>query len=364
MRKYSFNRRVALTGLGTFLAGSPLIRSQSAPQLQGEPPGRIAPVGELVNTLEFEPMAQRKLSWALYHEIAGSDRRAFERMTFRPRMMAPTENLDLTTDLFGQKMFAPILVGPLSEQARFHADGELGTVRGAGEAKTAAIISSRSSVPIEKIVSAAKSALWYQVYPEPDLDSVKSRVRQAMQLGFKALCITVGTPYRPPSAGPPSSSHFEKVGNPAAGWKTIDTLRQGLNVPVLLKGIMRPDEAAEALRHGIEGIVVSTHGAQFQPGLAAPIEVLPAIVDAVSGKVPVLIDGSFRRGSDIVKALALGARGVLIGRPVLWGLTAYGATGVQAVMELLQTETAKDMAMCGKANLTMLNRDLVKIHRF
>jgi 4-hydroxymandelate oxidase len=130
----------------------------------------------------------------------------------------------------------------------------------------------------------------------------------------------------------------------------------------VLKGIMSPEEARSAIGKGIDGIVVSCHGRQPESGMAAPIEVLPAIAEAVAGKAPILIDGSFRRGADILKALALGSRAVMLGRPVLWALAAYGSAGVQAMLEMLQTELARDMAMCGKPNLKSLDPSLVKIH--
>jgi hypothetical protein len=127
-------------------------------------------------------------------------------------------------------------------------------------------------------------------------------IKQAMQSGFKALCITVGTPYRPPVSGPPSPAHLQVMGSPATDWKTIDALRQGSSAPVVLKGIMRPDDAAEAVKRGIHGIVVSDYGGELLGGAASSLEVLPSIADAVGGKIPILIDGSFRRGTDVVKA--------------------------------------------------------------
>ncbi|MGO9262929.1 MAG: alpha-hydroxy-acid oxidizing protein [Bryobacteraceae bacterium] len=311
-----------------------------AQESMGEPQGRIAPARELVNTFEFEAMARRSLSAAAFGEIAGSDRGAFERITFRPRIMVNTVKLDLTTELFGQKMFAPILVGPTSGQKRFHPEGELATVRGAAAAKTAMVVSSRASYPIQEIAAQAAATLWYQVYPEPDTDDERRAMDQAVQLGCKALCITAG----------------------GADWSAIDRLRRRAGLPCVLKGILSPEEARAAMARGIDGMVVSNYGGPAASGMAAPMEVLPAIADAVGGKAPILIDGSFRRGSDILKALALGARAVLLGRPVLWALAAYGSAGVQAILEMLQTELARDMAMCGQPDLNSLAPNLVKIH--
>ncbi len=359
------SRRQVLARFASLVAASPLLHAQQAPTLIGEPPGRIAPRDELVNTFEFEAMAQRKLDSATFAAIAGGDRAAFERITFRPRLLVNVMNLDLTVELFGERMFAPILVGPASRQQRVHPEGELATVRGASAAKAVTVVSSRSSSPLDQIAEQAKTSLWYQVFPEPDINAVRTRVQQAVKAGCKALCVTVGTPYRPTGAGgAPGPSRLPLMGNPGLDWSAIDRLRQGLSVPVLLKGIMSPEEAQTAVQKGAQGIIVSNQGGRFIPGLAAPIEVLAPIVDAVGGKAPVLIDGGFRRGTDLLKALALGARAVLITRPVLWGLAAYGADGVQTVVEMLQTELARNMGLCGKANLKALDRNMLKIHRW
>jgi 4-hydroxymandelate oxidase len=361
----TWTRRRALQSLGLWMAGSPLLEAQhEVPKLIGEPPGRITPREELVNTLEVDAVAQRVLPATVYAKVAGSDRRAFDRMTFRPRMLVPVRNLDLSVDLFGTKHFAPILVGPASRQARFHPDGELALVRGAAAGKGVAIISSHSSQPIEKIAGEAKDTLWYQVYPEPDMGPVIKRVQAAVQAGCKVVCLTVGTPYLPAGqGGPPNPAKLATLGNPALDWGVVDQVRQAAKVPVLLKGIMSPEEAQAAVQHGASGIIVSNHGGRFVEGLATPIEVLTAVVDGVGGKAPVLIDSNFRRGSDVVKALALGAKAVLVARPALWGLAAYGGDGVRTVLELLQSETARTMALCGKPTLASLDRTTVQIHR-
>jgi 4-hydroxymandelate oxidase len=309
----------------------------------------MAPVEELVNAFEFEAMAQRKLDSEEFAEIAGSDRKPFDRITFRPRMMVNTTKLDLTADLFGLKMFAPILIGPLSEQKRFHPDAELAMARGASAAKAVMVIATRSSCAFDQIAAQLKGGFWYQVYPEPDVNAVRERAQRAIASGCKAVCLTLGVPNQPPVSW---------------DWSAIDRFRNGLAVPLLIKGIMRPDEARTAIQNGVQGILVSNYAGRSVSGLASPMETLPAIADAVGGKAPILIDGGFRRGSDVLKALALGARAVLVGRPALWGLAAYGAVGVQSVMELLQTELARDMAMCGAPNLQSISRSVVKIHRW
>ena len=361
MTSRSVTRRQAMAGFGSLVASSPLLAGQ---ELIGEPPGRFTPRDELVNVFEVEAMAQRKLDGLTYAAIAGGDRAAFERITFRPRMMVDATKLDLTAELFGEQMFAPVLVGPASNQKRLHPAGELATVRGASAAKAVMVVSSRSSYPIDEIAAEAKTSLWYQADPEPDMTAVGSRAQQAVKAGCKAVCITVGAPYRPAgSGGAPHPSRLAAMANPRMDWAVIDQLRRGITVPFLLKGVMSPEEARTAVDRGVEGIVVSNHGGRFASGLAEPMEMLPSIVDAVGGKAPVLIDGSFRRGTDILKALALGARAVMVARPPLWGLAAYGADGVQSVLEMLQSELARSMALTGKPNLKALDRSVVKIHR-
>ena len=309
-------------------------------QLIGEPAGRIAPPEELVNTLEFEAMAQRKVDSITFALIAGSERKMFDRITFRPRMMVNTTKLDLSSNLLGTSMAAPILAGPIAEQKRFHPEGELATAKGAAAAKALVVIPDRSSAPLEQAAAETKAGFWFQAGPETSRDAVQ----KAVAAGCKAVCLTL------------SDAPLE--------WKAIDGMRAGLSVPFVIKGIMRADEAAEAAKRGVQGIVVSNYTGKPATGLASPMEVLPSIVEAAGPKTAVMVDGSFRRGSDVLMALALGARGVMIGRPVMWGLAGYGAIGVQKVLEMLQTELARDMAMCGKPNLAAIDRSVVRVHKW
>lgn len=338
MNTLPFTRRRAVAGFASWLAASPLVRAQ---QVAPEPSGRIAPAGELVNAFEFQAMAERKLGSAAFAQLADSGPRAFDRITLRPRMMVNALNLDLTTALFGEKMFAPILVGPVADQKSFHPDAERATVAGAAAAKTTVVVSGRSSLPFEEIAAQTKTPLWYQVEAEP---GAHARIAKAVDLGANAVCIT---------AGP---------GAPKADWDLLASLRQGIRVPVILKGVLDPSDARAAVERGFSGIIVSSHGS-IVPGLASPIEMLPSITDAVGRSIPILIDGGFRRGTDILVALALGAQAVLVARPAAWGLAAYGAEGVQILLRMLQTELARDMAMCGKVTVGDIDRSLVKIHR-
>jgi 4-hydroxymandelate oxidase len=315
-------------------------------------PVRLAPRDQLVNTLEFEEQAKRTLTAGVFASIAGGDRAPFDRITLRPRMLSPALDLDLSVTLFGDTLFAPVLVGPIANQQQFHPDGELATVKGASAAKAAAVISSDASVPLPELMANAATPIWYQVFASDA--GARARVQDAVKAGCHAICVTVGAA---PAKGARSVVAVQRV-----DWTAVDAVRKGINVPVLVKGVATPDDARLALKHGVQGLIVSNYGGLVGPVRDAPILVLPAIVDAVQGNVPVLFDGSVRRGTDILKALAFGARAVLVGRPVMWGLAAYGASGVQGVLEMLQTELARYMAMCGVSTVKALDRSVLRVH--
>jgi 4-hydroxymandelate oxidase len=316
--------------------------------LLGEEPGRIAPYDDLANAHEFEPMAQRLLAPQTFAAVADGDHAAWDRITFRQRMV-DTTNLDLTINLFGDAHFTPILVGPAAHQKRFHPEGELAMAEGSAAGKAALIVSDHSDYPLAEIAAKATSGLWYQVYPEADAAALIGRIRQAKAAGCKAVCLTVGSPASDSSV--------------AADWDYVDRIRQATDGPFLLKGVMSPEEALMAADKGVSGIVVSNHGGKVLPGVADTITVLPAVSQALNGRIPILIDGGIRRGADVIKALALGATAALIARPALWALTAYGAEGVQKVIELMQTELAADMSMLGTITPADITPNHVKVHR-
>ncbi len=301
---------------------------------------RLPPREELINLLEYEEVAKTTLPPATFARIEGSDRTAFDRMTFRPRMCIPTLDLDLTVELFGEPHYTPIVVGPIAEQRQFHSDGELATIRGASAARAATIVSSRSSVPIAELTSASKTPLWFAISTE-ERATARPRIEGAVTAGCKVICILV-TPGR-------------------VDWRAVDDLRKGLDTPVAIKGIATVADAQAAVAQGAQGVVVSTYGATSR-GPAA-VEVLPAIADAIGSRAALLVDGGFRRGSDVLKALILGARGVLVARPLMWALAAYGSAGVQGAIEILQSDLARQLGALGVSNLQGLTRSHLKIHR-
>jgi isopentenyl diphosphate isomerase/L-lactate dehydrogenase-like FMN-dependent dehydrogenase len=314
---------------------------QRIPGIMREPRGRIAPLAELVNTLELADMAERRIGPAAFADIADGEPSPFERFTFRPRLMVNTSALDLMAHVLGQELYAPIVIGPVARQKRFHPEGELAMARGASAAKALMVIPDQTSVPLEEIAPEAKAGFWYQVSGEGDAAAARSRAQHAIGLGAKAVCVT---PVK-------------------WDWNTFDSFRKGLNAPVVLKGVLSAGEARVAAERGVQGMVVSSYSRDAGGAVARSIDLLPAIAEAVAGKAAIFIDGGFRRGAHILMALALGAQAVLIARPAAWGLAAYGAEGVTRAFEMLQTELGRDMAMCGRPNLKSIDRSVVRIHR-
>jgi len=387
-------RRTAVRNLGLFLAGSPLLEAQHDLTNKGE---RLPAIDELVNVLDFEPVCKSRIPNNSYDFIsAGVDnewtlrrnRQAFERITFRRRMLADTSKMDLSITLFGQKAEMPIFIAPTSSHQMVHQEGELATARAAAQVKTIMLVSSISSYPIEEIAAAAPHPLWFQLYPDADEDGTRERVERALAAGCKLVCLTVDNPYRfqserlernrmstggqPGDAGSaarrrrtpeqqaPNRYLLRPTPTSRLTWSFLDQLRSWSKAPLLVKGILTAEDAGRSLEHGADGVVVSNHGGRLLDGDPATIEVLEEIVNAVGGKIPVLVDSGFRRGTDVLKALALGAKAVLVGRPPLWGLGAYGQAGVARVMELLQAELARAMGLSGCPNLASINRALVR----
>jgi len=210
--------------------------------------------------------------------------------------------------------------------------------------------------------SCANGPLWYQVFAQDP--AAAARIQEAVAAGCRAICVTVGVPPPAPSTGPGQPKAVRAAGSTLkTDLAALDALTRNLSVPILVKGITTPEDAKLALQHHVQGLVVSSYNQKTTAEGDGSILSLPAIVDAVGGRAAVIADGSFRRGTDIIKALAFGAQAVLVGRPVMWGLAAYGAAGVQGVVEMLQTELARYMAMCGKPNVAALDRTMLRVHR-
>lgn len=349
-------RRRVLQSAGAAMAGA--LTASSSPAAQAPQASAqaipLVPRVDLVNVLEYEEQARRVLSPTRFARIAGGDRSAFDRMTLRPRLMVPTTDLDLTLSLFGERLFAPIVVGPLAAPSVFHGDGDMAVVRGASAAQAPVIVSSLSAVSLGTLLAEAKVPVWYQVFASDP--AAPAKVRAAVRAGVRAICVTVGASWSAGSARATPTSV-------SADLTRIAPLVRGAGVPVFVKGVVTVAAVQAALGLGVQGLVVSDHGGVARSPRGATVLDLRSVVSTVAGKVPVLADGAFRRGTDVIKALAFGATAVLIGRPVLWGLAAYGADGVQGVLETLQTELARCMCLSGRPRLDALSADMVRVHR-
>ena len=341
-----------IAGASLLAAHEPAQAVVGVPLREPLPPPAPAPRSELVNVFEYEDQARLAVGAAKMAPAAGSDRTVTDRITLRPRMNIPTRELDLTTSLFGDQHFTPIIVGPMANQKRFHPDGEIATARGASAAKAAMVVSSDASMPLSAIAQSLTTPLWLQIYAGSP--RTKDLVAQASAAKARAVIVTVNAGTSANAPATPDSAHID--------WAAIDAVVKNTHLPVIVKGITHPQDAREAVARGAKGVVVSNYRGGNAASLKGTLLLVAPVVQAVGGQVPVLVDGSFRYGADILKALALGAKGVLIGRPILWGLAAYGADGVQGVVELLQTDLARIMAMCGRVNLAAVNDSLVRIH--
>jgi 4-hydroxymandelate oxidase len=259
----------------------------------------------------------------------------------------------------------------------FHPEGEVAMARGAGVASTAFVVSSFTTTPMEEIAKAATHPLWFQLYLLQDKAFVKDLIQKVETLGIKALCITVDTPVagardrqqRVKFQLPPGMTTPYMVGTASYGrtiplqisvtWKDVEWLKSITKVPILLKGILSADDAEQAVKAGISGIVVSNHGARNLDTTPATIEVLPHVVKKVNKRIPVLVDGGVRRGTDVLKAIALGANAVLVGRPVCYGLACGGAEGVARVLDILQNELRMAMALSGAATIAKIDQSFI-----
>ena len=353
------SRRQAIGVTGTAVCASivgttmPAVGAPAAtPLREPTPPPALAPQADLVNVLAYEPQARLVLGPQKVAPILGSDRTVTDRITLRPRVNIPTQNLDLTSTLFGDEHFAPIIIGPIADQKRFHAEGEVAMARGASAAKAAMVVSSDASMPLAAIAAAATTPLYLQIYARrPD---IKERLGQAEAARAKAVFVTVNAGTSAGGPAPPTSARID--------WSAVDAVVKATSLPVVVKGITRAEDAKEAVARGARGVVVSNYRGGDVAALTGTLLFVAPVVQAVGDQIPVLVDGSFRRGTDILKALGFGAKGVLIGRPAMWGLAAYGADGVQGVVELLQTELARYMCMCGRPSLASVNSSVLRVH--
>jgi 4-hydroxymandelate oxidase len=378
-------RRRALKHLTAFLAGSPLLIGQQDPFRDHS---RVPWIDELVTAFDFEPVAYARVPRAAYDYTAyGSEteftlrrnRQVFEWVDVVPRTPIDIAQVDPTIELFGAKLAYPILVAPTAGHSALHPEGEAATYRGATSAAgTPMIVSNNASMPVDQIAAASKGRLWWQLYPRQDPTTTRTLLSTAQSNNAQAIVVTIDQQAaywerslharnltRLPEGRPPRarvSTNPYRIASERLWytWSYFDQIRPLIKVPMLAKGIQTAEDARICLDHGIDGIVVSNHGGRGMDYMPSTLESLPEVVEAVQGRVPVLIDGGFRRGSDVFKALALGAKAVCLGRAPRWGLGAYGALGVQRILEILQKELKVSMAEAGCASVASIDKKLVR----
>jgi len=311
---------------------------------------------------DYEPVARERLPSDVYDFYAGGagqewtlieNRRAFERWVIRPRMLAGAYPPDPSTHVLGTRIEFPVMVAPWAYQRMAHPDGELATARAAARAGTVMVVSSPTHAYLDDVATASDAPKWWQLYLFTDRGYTGEMVRRVVAAGYSAICFTVDLPVvglrdrDTRNAFEPTLSQDGFEYDPSISWDDIAWVRERAPIPLLLKGIMTAEDAHVALDAGVDGIVVSNHGARQLDSVAAPITVLPEIVDDVQGRIPVLVDGGFRRGTDVFKAIALGASAVMVGRPTCWGLTVAGEDGVVDVLRIVREELENVMALAG-----------------
>jgi isopentenyl diphosphate isomerase/L-lactate dehydrogenase-like FMN-dependent dehydrogenase len=341
---------------------------------------------EPLDVFEYELLAKERMNpvyWDFY--AGGSDDEVtlranqadFARIRLCPRMLVDVTQCDTSTSVLGRPVPMPILIAPTSMHCLAHPEGECATAQGAGAARALMIASTDATRPLEEIAQAASGPLWFQLYIYGSLEVAGRLIRRAEAAGYQAIVLTVDLPvmgnrerskrHAVPMPPPPLvEANFvgiaqEDLGQVPVTWNIIDWVHGESGLPILVKGILTAEDALLALEHGVSGIIVSNHGGRQLDGTVTSIEALPEIVDAVAGRCEVYLDGGIRRGTDIFKALALGARAVLVGRPILWGLAVDGASGVQQVLSILHTELERAMKLAGCPTIATINRALVKV---
>ncbi len=353
-------------------------------------------MSSLLNLHDYELAAREKLSvHAFGYYSSGADdevtlrrnRSDFERLTFRPRMLQGVERIDLGITLFGVHYPWPVFIAPTAMHKMAHPDGELGMARAAAETGTAMILSTASTYPMAEIRACCPGPMWFQLYCNKDPGVTQALVRRAEELGFNALVVTTDLPvlgnreidmrngFRMPSEMQlvnlravhdqrllPVTSDTELIVaqfKPNLSFRDLAWLCGLTRLPVIVKGILRGDDARLCLDHGAAGIFVSNHGGRQLDSASSTIAALPEVVEAVRQRCPVLLDSGVRRGTDVLKALALGASAVAVGRPPLWGLAVDGTAGAARVLTILREEFTRALHLCGIDSAASVPRDLV-----
>jgi isopentenyl diphosphate isomerase/L-lactate dehydrogenase-like FMN-dependent dehydrogenase len=372
-----------------FLAGSPFFAAV-LPQL---PPFTLGSLDQALAVMDFEEAARRVLPPAHWGYMASgvdddatlkANRDGFTHYRLRPRRLVDVSTVDLHAEVFGTTWDAPIFLSPVGGQRMFHAEGEVAVARAAASRKTTQILSTATSIPVEEVARALGAPPWYQLYMPNRWEGTERLVRRVEAVGCPVLVWTIdllggrnmdsAERYRRADTRDCTACHATARGGravdelpmlsgiaggmnpPAATWEYVDRLKKLTRMKLVLKGIETREDARLAREHGVDGIVVSNHGGRAAETGSATIDELAEVIDGAGTQVPVLVDGGFRRGTDIFKALALGARAVGIGRPYVWALSAFGQPGVERVIDILRAELTLTMRQCGTPRIKDVTR--------
>jgi 4-hydroxymandelate oxidase len=378
------------------LAGSPLL---SAWQQQLPPHPALSSAKDALDVLDFESAAREAIPPAHFgYMTTGSDddatiranRDGFTRIQLRARRLVDVSKVDLRTELFGTRWETPIVLAPVGSQKAFHPEGELAVGRAGNTRRTLQILSTVTTTSVEDVTQAAGHPIWYQLYPTNNPAIAEKLVRRAEAAGCPVLVFTVDNLVGRNAetqarfrlldardctgchqAGP--VSYFGRkpmfdgldvtglaVNDPSLTWAYVDRLRRLTRMKLVVKGIVTREDALLCKEHGADGLIVSNHGGRNESSGRGTIESLPEVVDAVGSAMPVLVDGGFRRGTDIFKALALGAKAICIGRPYIWGLGAFGQAGVERVLDILRAELELTMKQCGTKSIENIGMSAIQ----
>lgn len=354
--------------------------------------------GHLLTVDDYEKAAKRLLSKLAYdyYRSGSEEERTLERnrMAFKSyeiwyRVLVDVSEVDLSTEILGTQVAFPILVAPTAFHKLAHPEGEVATARGTAEAGTLFTLSTLATAKLEDVASSSPvGPKWFQLYIHKDRGLTKSLVEKAEAVGYLAIVLTADTPilgrrlvdlrnsFALPEGVLMENLVEESIGrvegsselaeyvlmrqDASITWSDLDWLRSITDLPILVKGIVRADDATTALDHGASGIVVSNHGGRQMDSAPAALDALPEVLDAAEGRVPVLMDGGVRFGTDAFKALALGAKAVMVGRPVIWGLAVEGAKGVVGVLRMMRDDLVRTMALAGCPNLASIEETLIR----
>ncbi len=382
-----------------FLAASPLLSALPVAAWQSEQSAAVlANPRDALNVMDFEEAAHRMVPPAHWGYAASgvdddltlkANREGFKHIQLRPRRLVDVSRVDLGTELFGTKWEMPIFICPVGGQKSFHPEGEVAVARAARAKHTQQILSSASSTAVEDVAQALGGPLWYQLYAPARWEDNEKLVRRVEAAGCPVLVFTVDLlggrnletdqRFRRLDTRQCSSCHDAQMVGPSGRpmnkglnmtplppgtpslltWDFVDRLKKFTRMRLLIKGIETREDAALCVEHGADGVIVSNHGVRATETLRGTIDALPEVVEAVRGRIPVLVDGGFRRGTDIFKALALGATAVGVGRPYLWGLGAFGQPGVERVLDILRAELTLTMKQCGTRSLSEITRSSI-----